>query len=441
MRPVERLEHERDHAGAARAEDDAGDRHALRLFPVRRDRRTLLRQHGEARVGMRGGRARCPRPTLPVEQPRRWLGREAFPPRLARRREGDVGEDRVALHHRGRIGIRLGTRVRRDTEEAALGIDRAQLPGRVDVNPRDVVAHRPHAPARQRRHGHGEIGLARRARHGRRDIRDLALRVLDADDQHVLREPAFLARLPRSEPQRVTLLAEQRVAAVAGAHAPDELFLGEVQDQSPLRRQIAERVHAGDEVVVASHRLDRGLAHAGHDVHAGHDIGAVGHHDAGAAHGGAGGTHQVRDDVHRAPAHGAFEVLAGLRLGFRGSHPVVGRAGVLALARADEGELLRPRDVGGVAAMQVTARIGARVERQQRAVAQHRFDQAVVFLLGAVAPYDIGGSGHAGSAFDPLLSHAGRAHGRTPGSMKIRPPGASIVRGGWGRVKQLLAAK
>src|SRR5204863_483401 len=150
-----------------------------------------------------------------------------------------------------------------------------------------------------------------------------ALRVLDADDQHVLREPAFLARLPRSEPQRVTLLAEQRVAAVAGAHAPDELFLGEVQDQSPLRRQIAERVHAGDEVVVASHRLD----------------------------------------------------------------------------------------------------------------------QAVVFLLGAVAPYDIGGSGHAGSAFDPLLSHAGRAHGRTPGSMKIRPPDVSIVRGGWGRVKQLLAGE
>src|SRR5947209_6794836 len=82
---------------------------------------------------------------------------------------------------------------------------------------------------------HGQIGLARRARHGRGDIRDLALRVLDADDQHVLREPAFLACLPRSQAQGVALLAEQRVAAVAGADAPDQLFLGEVQDQAALR--------------------------------------------------------------------------------------------------------------------------------------------------------------------------------------------------------------
>ena len=47
----------------------------------------------------------------------------------------------------------------------------------------------------------------------------LALRILDAEDQHVLGEPAFAARLVRGDAQRMALLAEQRVAAVAGAEA------------------------------------------------------------------------------------------------------------------------------------------------------------------------------------------------------------------------------
>ena len=46
-----------------------------------------------------------------------------------------------------------------------------------------------------------------------------ALRILDADDQHVLGEPAFAARLVAGDAQRVAFLAEQRVAAVARAEA------------------------------------------------------------------------------------------------------------------------------------------------------------------------------------------------------------------------------
>ena len=51
-----------------------------------------------------------------------------------------------------------------------------------------------------------------------------------------------------------------------------------------------------------------------------------------------------------------------LRCASLGIHPVIVRAGVLARARADEGEMLDARDVGGVRAMQITIRVGGRVE-------------------------------------------------------------------------------
>ena len=50
VRPVARLEHQRRHPRPAAAEQERADRHALRVFPVRRDRRALPRRRGEARV-------------------------------------------------------------------------------------------------------------------------------------------------------------------------------------------------------------------------------------------------------------------------------------------------------------------------------------------------------------------------------------------------------
>src|SRR2546422_5562359 len=51
---------------------------------------------------------------------------------------------------------------------------------------------------------------------------------------------ALLARLPRAEAQRVALLAEQRIAAIARAHAPDQLLLGKVQDQPRSEEHTSE---------------------------------------------------------------------------------------------------------------------------------------------------------------------------------------------------------
>ncbi len=62
------------------------------------------------------------------------------------------------------------------------------------------------------------------------------------EDQHVLGEPALVARHDRGDAQRVALLAEQRVAAVARAVGPDLAGLGEVDD---VLRVVARPRHVG----------------------------------------------------------------------------------------------------------------------------------------------------------------------------------------------------
>ena len=75
----------------------------------------------------------------------------------------------------------------------------------------------------------------------------------------MLGQPALVAGHLRRDPQRVALLAQQRVAAVAGAVAPDRALLGEVGDVLGVvarPRHVglarvqggADRVQAADEV-------------------------------------------------------------------------------------------------------------------------------------------------------------------------------------------------
>ena len=62
------------------------------------------------------------------------------------------------------------------------------------------------------------------------------------------------------EPQREALLAEQGVAAVARADAPDEPLFGEVQDQAAFGVEVADGVQAGIEfAAVLLERVERDL--------------------------------------------------------------------------------------------------------------------------------------------------------------------------------------
>ena len=199
-------------------------------------------------------------------------------------------------------------------------------PSGPDVEPGDVVAERPDPVAGQGRLHHGQVGLAAGAGQGGRDVGRLAAVVLDAHDDHVLGQPALLVAEVGADAEGDALLAEQGVAAVARADAPDEALLGEVHDVAAVGVEGADRVEALDEVLAVAQLLQDGRPDAGHDAHADRDVARVRDHHAGLGVGRIGVAHHVGDDVHRPPGHAAVGELGHELLGLRRVHPVVVRA-------------------------------------------------------------------------------------------------------------------
>src|SRR3546814_9069846 len=77
---------------------------------------------------------------------------------------------------------------------------------------------------------HRHVGLAAGRREGGGDVGLLALGGGEAEDEHVLGEPAVVAGHRRGDAQGEALLAEEGVAAEARAVAHDLAGLGEVGD-------------------------------------------------------------------------------------------------------------------------------------------------------------------------------------------------------------------
>ena len=143
---------------------------------------------------------------------------------------------------------------------------------------------------------------------------------------------------------------------------------------------------ARHEHAVAAEHVEHRASHARHQPHARRDVGAVGYLDADVGNRAAQRTHRKRHDVHRAPAHAAVEEFVercahGVR-----SDPVIGRSGVFLALAADEGAILDPRDVGRMRPCQIAVRPLGRIELAQCSARHHRRAQALVFLLGPVAP-------------------------------------------------------
>src|SRR5207253_10129040 len=112
------------------------------------------------------------------------------------------------------------------------------------------------------RNHHGEVGLAARAGERRGDVRHLALGRLDAEDQHVLGEPALFLSEVAADAKRETLLAEKNVAAVARATRPARVVLREVADEASLGIAVEHRVQAAIEVVRLAEHGERRATHA-----------------------------------------------------------------------------------------------------------------------------------------------------------------------------------
>ena len=253
------------------------------------------------------------------------------------------------------------------------------------------------------RHQHGEVGLAAGAWEGGAEIGLFATWRLDAHDEHMLGHPAFVARHHRGDAQSQALLAEKRIAAVTRAVGPDfvgfrevhDIFAGDVGLAGPRhvllpgRQRRADRVHAGDERAVAAQRVEDGGAHARHDAHVGHDIGAICNLDADLGDWRADWPHAERDHVHCPPGHAAVEQPVERLPHLRRRGPIVGGTGIVFVDGADEGAILDAANVGRMRAGEVAVRTLLRVEPDERSRIDHHLAKPVVFLLRSVHPHDL----------------------------------------------------
>ncbi|MNQ64064.1 hypothetical protein D3C85_784680 [compost metagenome] len=397
--PVEGFRHQRHSRGAAAAEQDGVDWHTRRVFPLGRDGRALAGGRGEAGVRVSGGlaRRRIMRLTLPVGQARRRFLGQAFPPDVAVSGQGDVGEDGVLRQGLERVQIGVAAGAGRHAEEARLRVYGVQTTVLAETHPGDVVADRLGLPAVQRRLQHGQVGLAAGAREGGGHILGHALGAGQLEDQHVLGQPPLVAGHDRGDAQGVALLAQQGVAAVARAVGPDFARFREVDDPLVViagPRHIgltfsqgrAQGVNGGHEDAVGAQHVQRRLAHAGHDAHRHGDIAAVGDLDAQGGDLGAQRAHAEGHHIHGAALHAAVEQAVQTRAHLDGVRPVVGRAGVGLVFRADEGAALDAGHVLGVRGGVVAAGALGLVQFLQRALGDQVGDDGRFLGLRAVAP-------------------------------------------------------
>src|SRR5262249_29186179 len=163
-------------------------------------------------------------------------------------------------------------------------------------------------------------------------------------------EPALVTGHGARDAQRVALLAQQRVAAVPGAVAPDLPGLGEMRDVLGVAARLgdvllarlqwrADRVQRRYELAVRAHLLANRPCY---DLHARCDVGAIRDFDAEHRTRDVQRTHAERNDVHGAIAHATAIQVGHDAFHLSRRHPVVRRAGVGFVDRADEGALLDP---------------------------------------------------------------------------------------------------
>ena len=396
------LGNQRDVGGAAATEEDGVNGDTLGGFPVGADDGALRGGDGEAAVRVSSLLAGLGGPVVavPVDQVRRNVAVDAFPPHVAVIGQGDVREDGVGLGGLHGHGVGLVGGAGGNAEEASLGVDGAQAAILTGTHPRDVVADGLDLVAGDRGLEHGKVGLATGAREGGGDVELLAGGLAgQAQDEHVLGHPAVTLCHGRGDTQGEALLAEQGVAAVARTEGPDLVGLGEVGDVLLVvagpggvfltgLEGSADRVNGGNPHATLVDEVHGSSTHAGHDAHVDNDVGGVGDLNTELGDGAAQGTHGEGHHVHGAALHGARELLTQGGLHFLGVGPVVRRAGVLFLLTADEGTGLNTRNVGRLGASQ--ERVGALllVELGEHAALDHLRGQAIPLLLGAVGELD-----------------------------------------------------
>ena len=242
----------------------------------------------------------------------------------------------------------------------------------------------------------------------------------------MLGHPALVARHRRGDPQREALLAEQGVAAVAGAEGPDLPRLGVVDDVlvvlvagpgdvlDALGQRHPDRVHAGDELAVGAELVEGGLAHPGHDPHRDRDVGGVGQLDAdfGDRRSRAGPSRRAPRTSSGPSSQPLKRPFSVSRISAGARQLLVGPASASSLG-ADEGAVLDPGHVGGVGEGEVGVRALGVGEPLEGAGVDQGLREGVVLLGGAVAPVDGVGLGQV--AISPTQSRSFGVGGQARG--------------------------
>ncbi len=229
------------------------------------------------------------------------------------------------------------------------------------------------------------------------------LRVFDAGDEHVLGHPALPAGLVAGDAEAQALLAQQGVAAIPAAHAPDRIVLREVADEPVVHRQVGLAMHAAGEVVAIAQLLPDVLAHPRHDPHGQHHVEAVSQLHGQLAEGAARLAHDKRHDVHRAALVRAVEEAAELPVRLVRGHPVVRRPGLLLRRRADERQVLRAGHIVLGGPVEQAAGQFLLVELLEIARLERLGRQTLLLVFAAVAPVDPVRLDHLGHLVDPGL--------------------------------------
>ena len=148
-------------------------------------------------------------------------------------------------------------------------------------------------------------------------------------------------------------------------------------------------------------RSSAALAHARHELHVEHHVGAVGDFDAAAREGRIDRAHAVRHDVHRAALHAAGKQGIHLFVRFVRGHPMLFGSRVFPALGADERDMLDPRHVGWIGTVEITSWKAFLIERQQFLLGYQLALHGLELRVAAVAPMDPVGLGQPRHLVDP----------------------------------------
>ncbi len=345
---------------------------------------------------------------LPVDAVGREIVVETFPPDgIVIEVMRNVREDGIAHGGMESVRVRMLVRSGSNAEEAVLGVDRPESSVLADTEPCDVVADAPCLIALLLidlgRDQHGKVGLAAGRGERRGDVLDLSLGILDAEDEHMLCHPAFLASEVGGDTKREALLAEQNVSAVCGVDRPNGIVFGEMADITVLLVDVGTCVQTLNEVVAVAERLKDVLADTGHDDHVQNDIDRIGKLNAVLREIRADDRHRIRNDIHGLSFVGARKELRELRIALLRLHPVIDVARVFLLSRADEGTVLHTCDVVDRRSVKIAVREFFFIQFNQLAGRECLLTQSLRLLFRAVDQNDVGGFYHIRHLGDPRI--------------------------------------